>query len=70
MIDGCFPHGCAVITPPPPPPFSMDSWEQQLKYAQSLLDEWIKCQRTWMYLEPIFGSEDIMRQVSTSDVHG
>ena len=34
-----------------------------LKYAQTLLDEWIGCQRTWMYLEPIFGSEDIMRQL-------
>ena len=38
-------------------------WEHRLKYAQSLLDEWISCQRTWMYLEPIFGSEDIMRQL-------
>jgi dynein heavy chain, axonemal len=38
-------------------------WEFKLKYAQSLLDQWINCQRTWMYLEPIFGSEDIMRQL-------
>jgi dynein heavy chain, axonemal len=38
-------------------------WEYRLKYAQSLLDAWITCQRTWMYLEPIFGSDDIMRQL-------
>lgn len=40
-------------------------WEDKLKYAQRLLDAWTKCQRTWMYLEPIFGSEDIMRQLPT-----
>jgi len=40
-------------------------WEYKLKYAQTLLDSLISCQRTWMYLEPIFGSEDIMRQLPT-----
>jgi dynein heavy chain, axonemal len=40
-------------------------WEHRLKYAQGMLDAMITCQRTWMYLEPIFGSEDIMRQLPT-----
>ena len=40
-------------------------WEHKLKYAQGLIDEWINCQRTWMYLEPIFSSDDIMRQLPT-----
>lgn len=41
------------------------AWEIRLKYAQGLVDEWITCQRTWLYLEPIFSSEDIMRQLPT-----
>ena len=41
------------------------NWEHRLKYAQGMLDVLINCQRTWMYLEPIFGSEDIMRQLPT-----
>ena len=27
------------------------------------LDEWTACQRTWMYLENIFGAEDIQKQL-------
>ena len=38
-------------------------WENQLKVVTDVLDEWMNCQRNWMYLEPIFGSEDIMRQM-------
>jgi dynein heavy chain len=41
----------------------VEEWEKKLAILSETLDEWITCQKTWMYLENIFGAEDIQKQL-------
>ncbi|KAK2951696.1 putative Dynein axonemal heavy chain 1 [Blattamonas nauphoetae] len=41
----------------------IETWEKKMNSLQELIDEWIKCQRGWMYLYAIFTQPDIIRQM-------
>lgn len=46
-------------------PFEEDimNWFNTLKKISDLIEEWIKLQINWMYLQPIFESPDIAKQL-------
>ncbi|XP_063073303.1 dynein axonemal heavy chain 6 [Engraulis encrasicolus] len=41
----------------------VDEWQRQLALFNHTLDEWLTCQRSWLYLESIFSAPDIQRQL-------
>ncbi|CAG5121595.1 unnamed protein product, partial [Candidula unifasciata] len=41
----------------------VDEWQRDLDLFGRTLDEWLNCQRSWMYLESIFSAPDIQRQL-------
>ncbi|XP_021113900.1 dynein heavy chain 6, axonemal [Heterocephalus glaber] len=41
----------------------VDEWQKQLALFNQTLDEWLTCQRNWLYLESIFNAPDIQRQL-------
>ncbi|CAD8156782.1 unnamed protein product [Paramecium pentaurelia] len=41
----------------------INNWNTTLKMTSDVLEEWCKCQGQWMYLQPIFDSPDIAKQL-------
>ena len=42
---------------------AVTEWDELLNRLQEVLDNWQTCQATWQYLEPIFTSPDILKQM-------
>ncbi|XP_074052253.1 dynein axonemal heavy chain 6 isoform X2 [Macrotis lagotis] len=41
----------------------VDEWQKHLALFNQTLEEWMTCQRNWLYLESIFSAPDIQRQL-------
>ena len=41
----------------------IDLWNNSLQIVSEVIDEWITLQRNWLYLQPIFDSADINKQL-------
>jgi dynein heavy chain len=41
------------------------AWDKRLSTVSEVIDEWLAVQRSWLYLQPIFDSDDIKKQLPT-----
>ena len=41
----------------------VDDWQHKLNLFAETLEEWLVCQRSWLYLESIFSAPDIQKQL-------
>jgi dynein heavy chain len=41
----------------------VQKWDDELTLINRIIDEWIMCQKQWIYLENIFSADDIKRQI-------
>jgi dynein heavy chain len=39
------------------------SWNKELLNISCVLEEWLKCQKNWIYLQPVFDSGDIAKDI-------
>ena len=46
----------------------MNSWYSNLSKIQEVLEHWERFQRNWQYLQPIFASQDIARQLPEASI--
>jgi dynein heavy chain len=42
---------------------AVEDWDRRLTLFSKTLDEWIICQKKWLYLKQIFSAPDIQRQL-------
>eukprot|EP00106_Octopus_bimaculoides_P013835 XP_014781277.1 PREDICTED: dynein heavy chain 6, axonemal-like [Octopus bimaculoides] len=45
----------------------VEEWQRQMELFGKTLDEWLLCQRSWLYLESVFNAADIQRQLPSED---
>jgi dynein heavy chain, axonemal len=43
----------------------IEAWNAKLSLVSDVLEGWMEVQRSWLYLQPIFDSDDIMKQLPT-----
>ena len=39
------------------------AWDEQLSLVSEVIEEWLAVQSNWLYLQPIFDSPDILKQL-------